>query len=335
MIINKSPYSNGKVQVLYQYLQNAINKGRPIEYEIRVDDLKMVGRTNSLEEFDGYEEFVTEDTRTVTMIFYEGQSRRSTRHVLELNTKKEEPKESRELREIRQLREELSGLQDRRSKTESSAPAREIDFDEKLKNYRRDWDYEDLQKKYNELEKDLQQCRKEYEDLDKENDRLIEQIHEVKRQWESAEESSSLKQMFPKILEDILKGKEESMVLSGLSSLGGIFGAKENKPSLSGIEKKPNEQAEATFRKKETPGGEASFSEAESAADQPKEKQYVISEHDKTLLQSLKQALDNCNKEQVEDMVTLLECVAENPSVTKSALESSQSVLKQNQPKTE
>ncbi len=328
MIINKSPYSNGKIQVLYQYLQNAINKGRPIEYEIRVDDLKVVGRTSSLEEFDGYEEFVTEDTRTVTLIFYEGQSRRSTRHVLELNGKKEEPKESRELREIRQLREELSGIQDRKIKTENSNSSKEIDFDEKLKNYRRDWDYTELQKKYSELEKDFEQGRKEYEALDEKNDRLIEQIQAIKKQLDSAEESPSAKQLFAQLFEDVLKGKDESVVLSGLSSLGIFSGNKANKTlGLSGAEKTPAEQADATFRKKENP------EEQKPSTDPQKEKQYIISEEDKVLLDGIKEAVGNCNKQQMEDIVSLLACVAENPDVTKTALESSQSAMQQNQPK--
>ena len=89
MSIVKSPYSSGKVVLLRQLLENSAEAGMPSDYEIRVDGMKVIPRTKNPELFDGHEDFVNADTGEITIIIYEGSSRRSTRHVMSL---KEEPK---------------------------------------------------------------------------------------------------------------------------------------------------------------------------------------------------------------------------------------------------
>jgi hypothetical protein len=89
MSIIKSNYSSGKVTLLRQLLENNAQAGTPTDYEIRVDGMKVIPRTNNHELFDNHEDFVNQETAEITIILYEGNSRRSTRHVLSL---KEEPK---------------------------------------------------------------------------------------------------------------------------------------------------------------------------------------------------------------------------------------------------
>jgi hypothetical protein len=47
-------FSQHKVDLIKRYLQREIEKGRPKEFEIIVDDFKVVSRTSDLEEFEDY-----------------------------------------------------------------------------------------------------------------------------------------------------------------------------------------------------------------------------------------------------------------------------------------
>lgn len=90
MSIVKSPYNNEKIALLRQLIVNGAESGHPIDYEIRVDAMKVVPRTNDPEQFDLHEDFVLEDTRFVTVIIYDGTSRRNIRHVFSLKEEKVE-----------------------------------------------------------------------------------------------------------------------------------------------------------------------------------------------------------------------------------------------------
>jgi len=89
MSVNKVPYSSEKIGMLKQLLINNAESGNPIYYEIRVDGLKVVLRTNDPEQFDKYEDFIEPGTLSVTVVLYEGTSRNNTRHIFIM---KDEPK---------------------------------------------------------------------------------------------------------------------------------------------------------------------------------------------------------------------------------------------------
>lgn len=90
MSIIRNPYSNAKIAQLRQLLYNNKESGKPIEYEIRIDELRVVPRTSDPEQFDNHEEFIDEHTQSVHVILYEGISRKNTRYIFNV---KEEPKQ--------------------------------------------------------------------------------------------------------------------------------------------------------------------------------------------------------------------------------------------------
>ncbi len=89
MSVNKMPYNSEKIALLKQLLLNSRENGKPIDYEIRVDGIRAVPRTNDPEQFDRHEDFIDVDTGSVTIMLYEGASRNNNRHIFLM---KDEPK---------------------------------------------------------------------------------------------------------------------------------------------------------------------------------------------------------------------------------------------------
>ncbi len=74
-------YSEQKIDNLYNYLQNSKEQGEAEDYEIFVDAFKVVKRTNDLARFESYSHFLQPETKTLTIIIYDGTSPRNTKHV--------------------------------------------------------------------------------------------------------------------------------------------------------------------------------------------------------------------------------------------------------------
>lgn len=129
MAIVKEKYTGQKINLLYQLLQSDYEDGRPREYDISVDDLKVVRRTTDPEKFFTHEDFVSGETKYITITLYEGTSKRNTRHVYYLKEGAEEKKAT------------LSGI--------------EQTVNEKLLAQRRQWDFEQLQKENEELKEQV------------------------------------------------------------------------------------------------------------------------------------------------------------------------------------
>ena len=80
-------YTSHETLQLARYLNQLAGQGAPIDYEIRVDDHVAVSRTNDPEIFFDYQEYLREDTREMTVLFFKGASRVSDKHVLVLSDK--------------------------------------------------------------------------------------------------------------------------------------------------------------------------------------------------------------------------------------------------------
>lgn len=74
-------YSAEKINSFKGILIGKVEKGKPVDYEIRVDGFAVVSRTNDPAHFDDYKKFVIDSTETVNIILYEGQSRNNTNHM--------------------------------------------------------------------------------------------------------------------------------------------------------------------------------------------------------------------------------------------------------------
>ena len=73
VIIEK--YSPGRIDMLNRILQNDHGQGQPRDYEIKVDGLKVVQRTNDPERFFQHEDYLQRDTVCLTIAIYEQSSR--------------------------------------------------------------------------------------------------------------------------------------------------------------------------------------------------------------------------------------------------------------------
>lgn len=129
MAIVNQKYNGAKINLLHQVLQSDADEGRPREYDIVVDDLKVVRRTTDPDKFFLHEDFVSGETKTVIITIYEGTSKRNTRYIFELKEGEEGGKAT------------LSGIENA--------------MNEKLLQQRKAWEYEQLQKELEELKEEM------------------------------------------------------------------------------------------------------------------------------------------------------------------------------------
>lgn len=80
-IAGKEKYSSQKLEKLKEYLERNAELGKPIEYEIVVDGLRAVQRTDNSEHFDLHEAMIDADTRSVEVIFYKGSSNHNEKRI--------------------------------------------------------------------------------------------------------------------------------------------------------------------------------------------------------------------------------------------------------------
>ncbi len=74
-------YSEQKIDNLYHYLQSSKEQEEPEDYEIFVDAFKVVKRTNDLSRFESYSNYIQPETKSVTIVIYDGSSPRNTKHI--------------------------------------------------------------------------------------------------------------------------------------------------------------------------------------------------------------------------------------------------------------
>jgi septum formation inhibitor MinC len=146
MSIHSSKYDSGKIAMLKQLLENNARNGRPTEYEIKVDELKAVPRTNDPAQFDSYEDFFSPDTRTIIITLFEGQGKSSDKHIFTMGSeqlKQAEPAPS------------LSGL--------------DIDkkVDEKVETLKKQMEYDKVVEENKELKEQVKDAEEFIEKLEK------------------------------------------------------------------------------------------------------------------------------------------------------------------------
>ncbi len=70
MPVTRQSYDQFKVEKLKHYLEDMAAKGQPRLYEIFVDNLKVVPKTEDIAQFDSYEQYLDEDTEKVRILIY-------------------------------------------------------------------------------------------------------------------------------------------------------------------------------------------------------------------------------------------------------------------------
>lgn len=142
MPIITDKYDSAKIERLRHYIITNADKGNPRDYEIFVDSLKVVSRTNNPIEFDSFEDFVTEDSQKIRILIYNSaNSPRNDQHVFMMREPEGKP---------------MNGVDINNT------------IDEKLKAARGEWETELLKSDHEKLKKELEEAEDYIEKLEAE-----------------------------------------------------------------------------------------------------------------------------------------------------------------------
>jgi hypothetical protein len=184
-------YDSAKVESVKHFLESRIGKTNPKTgeslaryYEIFVDNLKVVERTNDVEEFDNYTDFLRDGTKEIRVLIYTHSAlapKLTSKHVFRLQP--EEPKKEpglsgtdieiriterltaeRQKWELDQLRKDLEA-----TKKDSSLSGVEFEtkIDERIAGVKQQWELDQLKKELSETQKSLEEAEDYIEDLEK------------------------------------------------------------------------------------------------------------------------------------------------------------------------
>jgi len=70
MPVTQQKFDQFKVDKIKHFLEDMVDKGQPRLYEIFVDNLKVVPKTEDVRQFDTYEQYMDEDTEKVRVLVY-------------------------------------------------------------------------------------------------------------------------------------------------------------------------------------------------------------------------------------------------------------------------
>ncbi len=82
-------YNKDTVKHVFKQLMNFKNQGNTKDYEVLIDDLAVVGRTNNLENFRLFKKSLTSFCETVRILIYKGNSRKYDQYILTRNVENE------------------------------------------------------------------------------------------------------------------------------------------------------------------------------------------------------------------------------------------------------
>lgn len=197
MSVTNESYDQLKIDKLKLYLQTQTERGNPRYYEIFVDNLKAVHKTNDIAEFDSFEDYMTEDTEKIRILIYStsAASPRNDQYTFRLK-KMEEQKQS--------ATPSLSGVEI------------ENRMDEKLQSHRERWEHEALVK---ELEQTKQQL-KEAEEYSDKLEAELNQFRSKKMHWGNV----NLGEFASVVVEGIVRRNPQLVAkLPGGEALAGII----------------------------------------------------------------------------------------------------------------
>jgi hypothetical protein len=221
-------YEPAKVERLKHFLSSLQEKGKAKLYEIFVDNLKVVEKTDDATEFETYMDYLDNDTQEVKVVIYNSaNSPRNDQYTFELK-----PKEKQKGKEVEKqvLPAALSGLDI------------ENRIDEKLQIERRKWDMELLKKENEELKVKIQDAEEFMDQL--------QQAYEEEKAKKQKLGNVDLGDLASVALEGLIRRNTHFISkIPGGEALAGIIEA-DNKEKMNAIAA-PGEETEASFKKKE------------------------------------------------------------------------------------
>ncbi|MBS1779251.1 MAG: hypothetical protein JST70_07990 [Bacteroidetes bacterium] len=187
MAFVKENYSESRVNMIYELLKKEAENGTPKDYEIKVDELKVVSRNNDPERLYNFEQFVLPESRNVTIIVHSN-LHRSLRYLLLLQ--EEAP-----------TTEELSGVE----KTITA----------KMQQERTKWEHTQLKKEHDHTKQQLKECEEYVR-------QLKETISGLEIEKEKSNSQGKLTNTIIGLAGTYLSSNPNA--LNGIPIIGGMFG---------------------------------------------------------------------------------------------------------------
>jgi hypothetical protein len=232
--ISTEKYDLVKLERLKQYLENNAGKGNPKFYEIYVDNLKAVDKTNDPACFDDYQMYQNEDTRIIKVLIYTSTENcpRNDKFIFTLRDPYQEKRQE-ELNGAEIENKITTAIQQERNRNQLEQLQKELE-ETKLK-------LEECEQYSGELEDKLEAVEKEFEAFRKKRVALSE--------MNTGKLVGFATDYFIKNYPDLSRKLPVISTLSGL-----LAGEDDAEQLLTGIGDNKNETAEsqASFRKKET-----------------------------------------------------------------------------------
>jgi hypothetical protein len=194
-IKGKFKYDSEMVDNIFQQIKTCEDAGEPIEYEIRVDQQRVVPRTGKSSLFYSFDPFVKPHTKSVEIIFYSGESNFNERYIFWF---------------------EGSG-----ALSESSEGLSGFDPEIKIRErVRKEYELNNLIKEKEELLDEIAELEEELEEVEEENDKLKNALEEERAKGTDMM-TSLIKELGSGVIGTALKGK---LGIQG----GGLSGTEED-----------------------------------------------------------------------------------------------------------
>jgi hypothetical protein len=225
MAITQEKYDKHAIERLRHYLDQQHQAGQARYFEVFVDTMKVVGKTNNPDDFDSYQDYVTEGSREIKFKVYtcSATSPRNDQYVFLMRKEETEPRVTKE--------ETLSGLEINKRIHEQVSIERER------------WETEQMVKELHDTKELLEEAEKEIEELKAECER-----YKAKKLYMGDVHFGEIASV---MLEGIIRRNPKLLsVIPGGEGLAGLM--ETDATSNAGDKKQPTPDAHVSFSKCET-----------------------------------------------------------------------------------
>lgn len=281
--ITQEKYDPVKIERLKHFLESAAEKGRPRFYEIYVDNLKAVDKTNDPALFDEYLAYMGEDTRMVKVLLYNSTEScpRNDKFIYTVPSAAKEQEEQR--------RQELSGVQV------------EERIESLLEKEREKHQLQQLQQKLQEAEEELENAETYIKDLQEKLTQL---------QKSRIVQKESIGELVSLALESMLR--RNAHLLSGIPMIG---------QELAGVVEKDNQRLQGTLVKMPTPANEAGPGGKVTVERVDEAGQPALSERDRYAIEYFKYLSGTFSESELTQLFEIVSFFGRNKSLLPELLE--------------
>ena len=235
MPVTTEHYDQLKIDKLKHYLEMQFQKGNAVNYEIFVDNLKVVPRTEDPKEFENYEFYMNEDTEKVRILIYAyGMSPRNDQYCFMVQKNK--------------MEKGLNGLGEIENIVQEKLAAR------------------DREHEMNRLKEELEAAKEELQETEEYVQKLEKEIEYMKENKFKLG-NINMGEFASVALEGMLRRNPQILTkLPGGEALAGLIAQDNKEQEAKMLNPQPPVETEATFQKKESTGHQFSDIEVRQLA---------------------------------------------------------------------